>query len=257
MKNSPKKVEKTATVEGGAQIPAAALPAETAAPPPGEQSVRSDDNVTFDDPPSEKNGSFWADEAVTPLATRIRRVWVKADLLVTPLADEPLSKGIHFPGAFGEKKPPILCAGPERCALCLAGEKVIEQHHLTMFSVDERDMVVISMDKGSTPGSLRQQLRPYMEHDCPSDQVLRIESVGNKRFRVSLQVDLGKSPELRDDYGDDVVRKIISDGLPTEAEILSTFDKRTNIELLDEMPQLWRKIHLRHPHLTIDQVRSL
>jgi hypothetical protein len=251
MKNSVKNSKTTAASEV-----VAARHEEQAAPLTLAGSAAADDNIDFGGDDDANRDPFWEEVDGGAMPPGLSRMWVQEHSKMIRLPTQKTVKAkVHFAKPKEGKGFAVQCNG-SMCALCLGGNKPVEQNLLLVFDVEERDLAVLAIDQSTGPSSLRQQLRPHMRSVNFFLLVLELAKVG-QRYRVSLSRDLGQAPAVGDDFGDSVLATIAKAGLPTEDDVLASYEKRSNSELLEDMPEIERAIRLRHADLDMAALRAL
>jgi hypothetical protein len=249
MKNSAKSSKATATTQ--VPQPPSGPPAE---PLTAADNSAVDNNIDFGDGDSERD-SFFDLLGGFEAPTGLRRTWVKEDSMMIRLVTQKTVKAkVHFAKPKDGKGFAVQCNGA-LCALCLGGNKAVEQNLLLVFDVEERDLAVLPIDQSTGPSSLRQQLAPHVRNPNFFLLVLELAKVG-QRYRVSLSRDLAATPAVGDDFGDSVLATIAKAGLPTEDDVRASYEKRTNDELLEDLPELERAIRLRHADVDLAALRA-
>ncbi len=164
---------------------------------------------------------------------------------------------IHF-GARGEGKlAPVRCnkVDGNECAVCLSRMRPTQIHLLLVLNLGAAELGVLTLYKDSSAGSLFAQLAPLMKRADLTNLIVEVTKVG-RRYQVRLLKTVDTSKPDGNDYGDAILRDVVSRGLPTNEDLLGTLDTVSNSELLMDNPALERKISLFHPGFDITTLRA-
>ncbi len=139
----------------------------------------------------------------------------------------------------------LQCLG-DSCSLCLSGDRPEESCLLLIYFLEDRDLGVLKFKNSNYPGSLGTQLLPLLGREEYLNLVVDIQRTGNSyRATIAAIIDPDDPKQLGMDFGDDVLEERFTSRWPSPEEIVALVERRSNQQLLLDLPWLKDKLRRR------------
>lgn len=171
--------------------------------------------------------------------------------LARPVTDQVVSTNVHYRMGTGDGQFITLRCNGATCAPCLAQHRPSATGIVPMYCLDERDIVAMSFDLASGPGSLGGQLLGLLARPDHLQLVLDIAKQ-DRRYTINVLKVLDPNEPAPNgiDYGDTALHDILARGaMPTPEDILATIEARPNRVILMDSPWVAQRLTIYCPEL--------
>lgn len=143
------------------------------------------------------------------------------------------------------KKLNLQCLGDD-CCLCLSGDRPEETCLLLVYALEDRDLAVLRFKNSSYPGTLGAQLLPLLGQEEYLNLIVELQRLGNSyRASIITVIDTDDPDQEGMDFGDDVLADLVERGGPPPEELAALIERRSNQQLLMDLPWLNDKLRRR------------
>lgn len=162
------------------------------------------------------------------------------------VTDDVVTLPVHAFVSDGHgKKLNLQCLGDD-CCLCLSGDRPEETCLLLVYALEDRDLAVLRFKNSSYPGTLGAQLLPLLGQEEYLNLIVELQRLGNSyRASIITVIDTDDPDQEGMDFGDDVLADLVERGGPPPEELAALIERRSNQQLLMDLPWLNDKLRRR------------